>query len=191
MYTRLVILSVIVLSALCALGALGYHAIDKWAQGLEGTRLGEFAEVAEQIRQDVKRKLDEFIAAEQQRKYTDYLYYYVPENLADTGQQLPLLRSPLGGQLSNSFAYGYFQIEPDGNIITPYYQGRSPPASEREQDKLVLDARRQTMNIWQNVLPSLNSGTGAPGLRYDVNRSLEEAQGQPPALAKEISDGQE
>ncbi|OHB63090.1 MAG: hypothetical protein A2Y77_09550, partial [Planctomycetes bacterium RBG_13_62_9] len=190
MYTRLVILSVIVLSALCALGALGYHAIDKWAQGLEGTRLGEFAEVAEQIRQDVKRKLDEFIAAEQQRKYTDYLYYYVPENLADTGQQLPLLRSPLGGQLSNSFAYGYFQIEPDGNIITPYYQGRSPPASEREQDKLVLDARRQTMNIWQNVLPSLNSGTGAPGLRYDVNRSLEEAQGQPPALAKEISDGQ-
>ncbi len=117
-YTRLVILSVVIVAAVVGLGGLGYHAIGKWAQGLEGARLGEFAEVAEQIRQDVKRKLDDFIQAEQQRKYTDYLYYYVPEN-AVSQQALPLLRSPLGNQFSNSIAYGYFQIEPDGSIATP------------------------------------------------------------------------
>jgi len=61
MYKRLVILSVIILVALCGLVWMGYSSILIRAQGLEGARLGEFAAVAEQIRQDVKRKLDEFI----------------------------------------------------------------------------------------------------------------------------------
>ena len=81
MYKRLIILSAIILIALCGLLWMGYHSIRIRAQGMEGARLGEFAAVAEQIRQDVKRKLDEFIQTEQERPYTDYLYYYVPENV--------------------------------------------------------------------------------------------------------------
>ncbi|GAJ04718.1 unnamed protein product, partial [marine sediment metagenome] len=86
---------------------------------MEGARLGEFAAVAEQIRQDVKRKLDEFIQTEQNRPYTDYLYYYVPENIISGQQQMPILRSPLAGRLEHGLAYGYFQIEPDGSVTTP------------------------------------------------------------------------
>ncbi len=104
---------------MCGLVWLGYHSIQIWAQGMEGARLGEFASVAEQIRQDVKSKLDEFIRREQSRPYTDYLPYYAAENLAPDQQQVSVLRSPLNGRLENDLAYGNFQIEPDGIIITP------------------------------------------------------------------------
>ena len=160
MYKRLVILSVVIVAAVCGLGGLGYHAVAKWTQGLEGTRLGEFAEVAEQIRQDVKRKLDEFIQAEQQRKYTDYLYYYVAENVAQQQQQLqmPLLRSPLGSQVSNGLAYGYFQVEADGSVVTPYYPGTLP---RMDQGSAMADeVERQRRNIEGNVLPSITRRSG-------------------------------
>jgi signal transduction histidine kinase len=154
MHRRLIILTVIVVAAVCGLGGLGFHAIEKWSQGLEGARLGEFAEVAEQVRQDVKRKLDEFMQTEQQRQYTDYLYSYVPDNVMNS-VQLPVLRSPLGDQLSNSFAYGYFQIEPDGNIVSPYYPGGSPDPDV--QDGLTQAVEGHFSNIRRNLFPSITS----------------------------------
>ncbi len=153
MYKRLIILSMVILGALCGLVWLGYHSIRIRAQGLEGSRLGEFAAVAEQIRQDVTRKLNEFIQTEQQRPYTDYQYYYVPENVAPGQQQMPLLRSPLGAGLYNEFAYGNFQIEPDGTVVTPYYvNGQSQAAQENILDR---EAEVHVDNIKQNLLPVL------------------------------------
>lgn len=160
MYRRLVILTVIIVAALSALGALGHHAVARWAQGIEGVRLGEFAEVAEQIRQDVKRKLDEFIETEQQRQWTDYLYYYVPENVVTVQQQLPVLRSPLREQFSNSFAYGYFQVEPGGRIVTPYAQDRQMPAGGQD-DELTRQVELIASNVKLNVLPSVTTPSGA------------------------------
>lgn len=120
MYRRLIVLSAIILAALAGLVWVGYHSLEMQADGMAGKRLGEFAAVAEQIRQDVKRKLDEFMQREQNRPYTDYQRYYVPDNVASEQQQAPpLLPSPLGGRLENGLAYGNFQIEPDGNIVTP------------------------------------------------------------------------
>jgi signal transduction histidine kinase len=156
MYKRLIILSVIILSALCGLTALGYHAVQKWAQGLQGARLGEFAEVAEQIRQDVKRKLDEFIRAEQNRPYTDYNPYYVPENIAPGQRQMPLLRSPLAGRLDNSFAWGNFQIQPNGSIITPNDGVELRQAGSPSNEDLYTQVRQNKDNIEQNLLPMLN-----------------------------------
>lgn len=152
MYRRLIILTLVVVAAVCGLGGLGFHAIEKWSQGLEGARLGEFAEVAEQVRQDVKRKLDEFMRAEQQRQYTDYLYSYVPENVVNSAQ-LPMLRSPLADRLSNEFAYGYFQVEPDGNLLSPYYP--TGPSDSEVQGELALAVQDHFSNIRQNVFPSI------------------------------------
>lgn len=160
MYRRLGILTVIIVTALSVLGALGHHAVAKWAQGIEGVRLGEFAEVAEQIRQDVKRKLDEFLAAEQQRKYTDYLYYYVPDNIVATPEQLPLLRSPLSEEFSNGFAHGYFQVEPGGRVVTPYAQGRQTPTGIQD-DELARQVEQIESNVKLNVLPSVTTPSGA------------------------------
>lgn len=162
MYKRLTIVSVIIVSAMFGLTWLGYHSILIRAQGMQGTRLGEFAEVAEQIRQDVKRKLDEFMQTEQSRPYTDYQYYYVPENVAPNQQRVQLLRSPLGSSIENNLAYGNFQIESDGRIVTPYFQ----------TDKAIEDTKlsRQTnihiSNIKQNLLPVLNGSAGVLKLDF-------------------------
>jgi len=157
MYKRLIILSVIIITALCGLVWLGYHSIRIRSQGLKGIRLGEFAAVAEQIRQDIKRKLDEFIQKEQSRPYTDYLYYYVPENVVSNQQQLPLIRSPLAGRLDHGLAYGNFQIEPDGNITTP-----NDDIKQAELDldnELYAEVLSNRLNIRNNLLPLLSGKT--------------------------------
>jgi signal transduction histidine kinase len=163
MYGRLIILSGIILAALCGLVWLGHHSIQIWAQGMEGDRLGEFAAVAEQIRQDVKSKLDEFIQKEQGRPYTDYLYYYVPENVVPgrtsassvEPQQITVLRSPLNGLLENGLAYGNFQIEPDGKIVTPNDDLGQTQSSADSNDDFYARVRANKLNIENNLLPAL------------------------------------
>ncbi len=163
MYKRLIILSVIIFAAMCGLIGLGYHSIRIRAQGMEGTRRGEFAAVAEQVRQDVTRKLDEFMQTEQNRPYTDYQYYYVPENIApgQQQQQVPVLRSPLAGRLENSLAYGNFQIEPDGSIITPndFLEQTQRQDTLVAGNELFTDVLSNRKNIGDNVLPVLDGTT--------------------------------
>jgi len=160
MYMRLIILSVIILLALCGLTMLGHHAVEKWAEGLKGARLGEFAEVAEQIRQDVKRKLDRFMQAEQDRPYTDYNYWYVPDNVALSQEpQVTLLRSPLGGSLYNGLAYGNFQIESDGNINTPNDDVVIRDGPTEENKELYAQVGSNRSNIKTNLLPVLKGVT--------------------------------
>jgi signal transduction histidine kinase len=165
------------LLALCGLAALGYHSIMIWSQGLQGSRLGEFAAVAEQIQLDVKRKLDDFLLAEQQRPYTHYQYYYIPENIADNQrqqqvQQAPTLRSPLAETLDNKFAYGYFQIQQDGSIITPYDRDQtSQTVSKKIRDKdFTAQAQYHYQNIGDNLLPAITSASGT--LEPQSSRSI-------------------
>jgi len=169
MIKRLTILSVIIVMALTALSLLGYHALGKWAQGLEGARLGEYAQIAEQVRKEVKIKLDAFLDEEEKRPYTDYLYYHVSEGTGAPAQaQQVLLRSPLSGRLDHALAYGHFQIEPDGRVTTP-----NDDIAEREgqttANRSVTQALGQLRrNIETNLRPvlireRLNVPSTAPG----------------------------
>ena len=155
MYKRLIILSVIIIAALCGLVWLGYHSVQMWAQGMEGARRGDFADVAEQIRQDVNRKLDEFVEKEEGRAYTDYQYYYVPDNVIGAQQQMPVLRSPLAGKLEHGLAYGQFQIEPDGSIITPNDSLLAMQATD-EDSELYAKVQFNRKNVELNLLPALS-----------------------------------
>lgn len=172
MYKGLLILSVIVVAASVGLTCLGYHAVAKWSEGLEGARLGEFAEVAEQIRQDVRRKLDEFVAMEQQRPYTDYLRYYVPDNLADETPSMPRLRSPLAGQFTNSFARGYFQVEPSNEIVTPY--DSIEPGGQAESNAPVPQVEEHLENLKKNLLPVIENRREMVGYAGPPPTTLEE-----------------
>jgi signal transduction histidine kinase len=151
MYRRLIIVSVILFFALCGLCVLGFHSISLHRDGLVGKRSAEFMEVAEQVRIDIKRKLDKFIQAEQERPYTDYQYYYVPEASIDLNA---IVRSPLAGSLNRSFAYGYFQIEPDGSIVTPYYL----PGQDEDTDSKIKD---YIQSLEKNLLAVLNGSKRA------------------------------
>ncbi|HCO94904.1 MAG TPA: hypothetical protein DIU00_13290 [Phycisphaerales bacterium] len=192
MYKRLIILSVIILAALCGLTWMGYHSIRIRAQGLQGARLGEFAAVAEQIRQDVTRKLDEFMQTEQNRPYTDYQYYYVPENVAPGQQQMPVLRSPLAGRLEQGLAYGNFQIEPDGGVITPNDNvDQRQDLAESDKD-LYAKAGLNRKNIEDNLLPAMR-GTVPGSLKMNLYSQggiappAESETVQPGRLSKETS----
>ena len=158
MYKRLIILSAIILTALCGLVWLGYHSVQIWARGMEGTRLGEFAAVAEQIRQDVNRKLDEFMAREEKRPYTEYRNYYVPDNTVASQQQMPVVRSPLAGKLGQGLAYGQFQIDPDGTIITPNDQIVALADADLDRD-FYAQVRLNKDNVRHNLLPALTQVT--------------------------------
>jgi signal transduction histidine kinase len=186
---------------MCGLVWLGYHSIQIWAQGIEGARLGEFASVAEQIRQDVKAKLDEFIRREQGRPYTDYLPYYAAENLALDQQQVSVLRSPLNGRLENDLAYGNFQIEPDGIIITPNddiapvvggatFREISPTSVETTSrvvdfnDAFYVKVQTNRFNIKNNLLPVLG-GAISGSFTMDNTKPIGGAKDSQPKLLKE------
>jgi signal transduction histidine kinase len=177
MYKRLIILSVIILFALGGLSLLGYHAVDKWAKGLKGERRGDFAEVAEQIREDIKRKLDEFMQTEQDRPYTDYNYYYVPRYTSSEQQarRMALMRSPLGGGLENEFAYGNFQIEPDGSIITPNDDILEREGATDDNKKLYAQVEFNRSNIERNLLPVIN-GVTQGSFRIAINDEIDPSQ---------------
>jgi len=129
---------------LCGLCALGYYSIGLHAEGLAARRANEFVAVAEQIRLDVKNKLDAFIQAEQDRPYTDYQYFYVPVARNDAAA---LIRSPLAESMEHGLAYGYFQIDSAGTIESPYNPPGEVPVDT--QARLYID------NIKKNVLTAL------------------------------------
>ena len=153
MYRRLIILSSVIVLSLAGLSLLGYRAIELQAEGLQGKRIKDFADVAEQIRRDVKRKLDAFIEVETKRPYTDYQYYFVPENVALNQQQMPLLVSPLAEKLDWGLSFGHFQIESDGSIITPF---AAPAELAEANSELAMHLK----NVADNILPMLNGQRG-------------------------------
>jgi signal transduction histidine kinase len=161
MYKRLIILTAIIVAALSALTMLGYHAIERWSEGLEWKRVGEFAEVSEQVRQDVKQKLDAFVRAEEARPYTEYQYYYVPDNISNLSnntimqQQVPLVRSPLSGSLTNGLAFGYFQIDPDNKILTPSDNVEMREVLNWRNTDVSAQNEINKFNIKNNLLPVL------------------------------------
>lgn len=150
MFRRLILLAVILFAALALFCILGVRAIDMHAQGLEARRAGEFVEVAHQIRQDMKRKLDALLQSEQQRPFTDYQHLYMPDNVLNN---TALLVSPIADRVSNGMAYGYFQIDPDGRITSPHIE--SPQAADPEV-KQYLDT------VEKSLLPVLG---GRPALQ--------------------------
>ncbi|MBW8034354.1 MAG: HAMP domain-containing histidine kinase [Planctomycetes bacterium] len=153
MYRKLFIISTIIFLALLAFSILGFHSISLHTEGLAGKRIAEFADVAEQVRFDVKHKLDKFIQTEQKRPYTDYQYIYTPDAYNNEGNLQ--LRSPLAAKMTHGMAYGHFQIQPNGNIISPFYIAG-------QADQLDDEKKTYISNIKDNVLASLGKRGEGP-----------------------------
>lgn len=159
MYRRLIILSLIIVVALGGLSWLGYRAISIWTQGIEGTRITEFANVAEQVRLDVKEKLDAFMDQEQNRPYTDYQYWTFPEQPLLAKQETQA-RDRNGRRAANYFR-GPIGLEP-GNIINGLYQQqvaviRSPLADSIEHGLAYFNFQIDPTN---NIITSPNGFIG-------------------------------
>jgi len=159
MIRRLLLVTILIITALCALTGLGYHALNKWAQGLEGMRKGEYADITVQLQTEVKAGLDAFLQKEDNRPYTDYLYYHMPDNawaLSQQQQAAPLvLRSPLSGQLDQGLAYGHFQIEPNNRITTPNDDIQAREGLSYSNGKIASGLDQWRDNLGRNLLQKL------------------------------------
>ena len=147
MYKRFWTICVVVGAALLVLSVVGLSSLGVHERGLRAERQGQFVAVAEQIRFDVKSKLDDFLQAEQRRPYTDYQYAYVPET---TNEADALVRSPLADSLTHGLAFGHFQIDAAGTIVTPYAQ------AARANDSLDPALAAYLESLTTQVLVSLN-----------------------------------
>ena len=163
MHKRLIIVSVIIFAGLCGVCGLGYYSIGLHTEGLTARRANEFVAVAEQIRLDVKRKLDRFIKAEEDRPYTDYQYFYVPtaSNYASA-----LVRSPLAENIQHGLAYGHFQLESDGTVVSPYNKPYEEPTD--------LQVKSYIENLKTNLLTTL-AGNG-PAIKPETVPQISKGQ---------------
>ena len=170
MYKRFWIICLVMGLGLLVLSGLGLSSLGMHEKGLRAERQQEFVAVAEQVRFDIKKKLDAFILTEQARPYTDYQYYYVP--MADN-RATALVRSPLAGSISNGLAYGYFQLDSSSQFSNPY-------AADTEQAS--ADVKVYFDNLKNNLLPTLGSGESLqvqriappkPKEEYEVAKTLD------------------
>jgi signal transduction histidine kinase len=74
--------------------------------------------VAERLFDEIERELTDLTLREESRSFLEYRYFYVPE------AQLPglagLARSPLSIPPEDPAILGWFQVEPDGTLYTPF-----------------------------------------------------------------------
>jgi signal transduction histidine kinase len=161
---------VIIGAALGGFTFLGYHATEKWAEGLKSARLGDFADVAEQIRHDVKSKLDDFIRDEEKRRYTEYQYYFADDNFLPGQQEIPVFTSPLSGQLKHGLGYNHFQVNADGRVLTPNDYLMKDEEVRRRNRELYAQALRNYINVRENVAPLLTGAVLSSGTySFNVN----------------------
>ncbi|MHC4289054.1 MAG: sensor histidine kinase [Planctomycetota bacterium] len=171
MNKRFWIICSVIGSGLLVLSILGLSSLGMHEKGLRAERQQEFMEVARQISFDVKKKVDVFLQAEQNRLYTDYQPYYVPEV---GNQATALVPSPLADLYSNSFANGYFQLEADGQLTSPHFAEQ--PTQQALQKKQVADHSVYFDNIRQNLLPSLTNGQTLATHRIEPTERLSTVQ---------------
>ncbi len=146
MYKRFWIICLVMGLGLLVLSVLGLSSLGMHEKGLRAERQQEFVAVAEQVRFDIKKKLDAFILTEQGRPYTDYQYYYVPMASNDA---TALVRSPLAGSISNGLAYGYFQLDSASQFSNPYAANTELAAA---------NVKVYFENLKSNLLPTLGNG---------------------------------
>lgn len=169
MYKRFWIVAVIIIVGFGGLCLLGLYSLKWHEQGVRYRRNSEYIAVAEQIRRDVKGKLDEFIQAEQDRPVEHYRKYYEAENGIIAGQfedrLAAVVRSPISERLDYGLAYGYFEIGAGEKLELPYQE-------EKAQKKLkgVDEVTKLYTNVESNLLPVLR-GEGGGRLSFDVRRT--------------------
>jgi len=82
--------------------------------------------VAERLFDELERELTDLTLREEARSFLEYRYFYVPQ------AQLPglagLARSPLAELPADPAVLGWFQVEPDGTVFTPF----RPRPSEKQ-----------------------------------------------------------
>ncbi len=152
--------------ALGVLSVLGLSSLGMYEKGLRAERQQDFMDVAKKISFDVKKKIDAFLRQEQRRPYTDYQLYFVPES---SNRATAFVQSPLANTFSNGLATGYFQLESDSRIVSPYFQSSTAQTAQKSAEHT-----EYFDNIRKNLLPSLQNGQTLATHRIEPTEQIKE-----------------
>lgn len=112
---------------------------------LERERDLEYRTVAERIVDEMERELSAWLEQEEDRPYSHYRFYFIPE---DTPLEAPRLqRSPLSEPSSEPFVVGHFQVDPEGALSSPRRPGNLQLAAQESgwQDNVGSQAHLETL----------------------------------------------
>lgn len=134
-----------------------------------------WSSIAENVFNQMQSQISDKLLLEDKRSFSEYRYYYVPENLA---QGFSINISPLATlpKTEESGLVGYFQIDPDGRFNTPYL----PP--KKDQKKMPDLKKRQnqvqkisiiTQSLQSDFKPLLEGRTQKLKLSSKKNEIIE------------------
>jgi signal transduction histidine kinase len=116
------------------------------ARSLESIESGESMRhqiVADRMFDAMEEELSDLIESEEARSFLEYRYFYAPEG----GEREALTRSPLSRPADRDYIVGYFQLEPDGSLLSP----RRPRDVERAIDlygwSVTTDLQREEQQL--------------------------------------------
>lgn len=127
-----IVFAALVLLPATALAVLAYGQVARERRALAAEREGELRDAERRIRADLLAAFAELRAVEEDRPWYHYNPVYYDPNAVGTG--VNYLKSPLAGKPANPLVATYFQVEPDGSVLTPGGQvadDLSPAQQER------------------------------------------------------------
>jgi len=141
----LALIAVYALMAVAAYRAVELE-IEHDTQAQDARRLQTEAKIGEEL----QREFAHFVAAENDRPFYHYQFFYIPEDVTGRGQSV--LRSPLGNPSLYTYAQTYFQVNRKGEVSTPMYNTEIPEANTELGEETTAVAAEQIF-LEEEVLP--------------------------------------
>ncbi len=128
--------------------------------------------VAERIFDEMERELSALVAAEEARPFLHWSHYYVPDT--QIAENTGLSRSPLATPPEELHLVGYFQINPDGDFVTPLRPDLPAPRDASATDPKIAALEQELRRVTDRLgdTPRAPAGVGETG----------QAQSDPPPV---------
>lgn len=143
--------------------------------------------VAARLFDELERELTALVDREEARSFLEYRYFYVPER--QVPGQPALARSPLSEPPVDPAVVGYFQVEPDGAVVSPLRPRPDEEAVARRSygwvdDPATGEGTERLAVLWRDALwpaPESPPRTDRP---VAVARNEAEAQAKEPTSSR-------
>lgn len=178
---RLVLVfAALVLLPAAALAVLAYGQVARERRALAAEREGELRNAERRIRADLLAAFEELRAVEENRPWYHYNpVYYDPDAV---GAGVNYLKSPLAGKPPNPLVATYFQVEPDGRVLTPGDQvvaDLNPAQQERVKGAQQAAVPEEPQAGATNVQTVGRKGFGANALPRKTLREIQQGEKEP------------
>ena len=172
----------VIFAAVCLVLAIGLGMlVRRLVAGVALEREMRHRAVADRVFDEVERALSGFLGREEERPFAHYRFTYTPPG--QLGGAAAVARSPLSEPPSDDFVVGWFQIDPDGSLSTPFRPRPDEATQLGERFAPTPDTRARIAELERTVAPVWRTAAAAtrpqpPGPRPGTTVAV---AGTPPA----------